>query len=163
MEPTQEEAWNGLIIAELNLAYWTALGHRNYALIKYTGFVVAILTSSTVASLFVSSAPTWLPKVISALAAIGSIALATLGWKKEAAAINVTKAKWNELQRDYQKLWSRISDGKISAKDLRKELDRLSQIRVQADKGEPDIRIDEKLTRRCFRRVLEARGLPTPQ
>jgi uncharacterized membrane protein YcaP (DUF421 family) len=159
MEPDQEEAWNALIIAEFNLAYWTRLGQRNYSLIKYTEFVVAILTSSTVGSLLFSDTPALVPKIISSLAALGSIALATLGWKKEAVAISTTRGKWSELTQAYQLLWNRISDGSISAADLRKELKRLSEIRIVADKGEPFITMREKLRLRCFEEVLQTRGL----
>jgi hypothetical protein len=99
------------------------------------------------------------PKIISSLAALGSIALATLGWKKEAVAISTTRGKWSELTQAYQLLWNRISDGSISAADLRKELKRLSEIRIVADKGEPFITMREKLRLRCFEEVLQTRGL----
>src|SRR5258708_37790842 len=96
MEPDQQESWDSLIVAEFNVAYWIELGQRNYSLTKYTEFGVAVLTSSTVGSLL-ASAPTWVPTIISILAAAGSRALATLGWKKEAAALAVTRGNWREL------------------------------------------------------------------
>jgi hypothetical protein len=158
MEPDQQESWESLIAAEFNVAYWTELGQRNYSLTKYTEFCVAVLTSSTVGSLL-ASAPTWVPTIISILAAAGSIALATLGWKKEAAAISVTRGKWSELAQAYQQLWNRVSDGSIYTDQLRTDLERLRGIKVIADKGEPLIRTDEKLRSRCFDQVLKRRGL----
>jgi hypothetical protein len=97
--------------------------------------------------------------VISILAAVSSLALATLGWKKESSCHQCNAGKWSELVQAYQQLWNQVSDGSISASELRAELRRLAAIKVIADRGEPLIRIDERVRSRCFDQVLQTRGL----
>jgi hypothetical protein len=81
MEPDQQAAWENLIVAEFDLAYWTGLEQRNYSLTKYTEFGVAVLTSSTVGSLLMS-APSWVPTMISIFPVIGGLVIRFAGLSK---------------------------------------------------------------------------------
>jgi hypothetical protein len=152
--------WRAMLDSDFNSRYWRCLtdkyGNRDFALKIF----LALSASGTVAgwSLWGDVPSLW--KLLSATAAIASLASPLLAYGKKAEVAAIHAGLWADLRVRYADVWE-LFQSKGETDSLQKEHVRLRKIFADLELKEPRLKIpeDKRLAKKCQQAVLSARHL----
>ena len=152
--------WRAMLDSDFNGRYWRAVAQkysfRDFALKIF----LAIAASGTVAAWSVWSDFTVAWKILSALAAIMSIASPLLAYGKKAEVAASHAGLWADLRVRYADLWDGFR-AKGESDSIQREQTRLKKIFADLEEKEPRLKIpdDKALAKKCQLEVLQAKHL----
>ncbi len=147
--------WESWLTAERNKRYWSEMARRYQRRERIGNIIVAVISSSAVASSWINHQE-WLWKPLSLTAAAIAALLPILNYPEQLANMVDLVAKWRELERAYERLWFELPD-LSSPSQIRDEFSKIRDTEKDISSLEAKLPSDKKLCDWCLAEVTSAR------
>ncbi len=147
--------WNTMLTAEMNVCYWTWVSDRCTKWDNIIKSVIALTASGTVAAWSIWSAYPQAWKVLSAVAAVASVAHPIFFSSERLKRISGLVATWKEICTRYELLWEK--DECLGSKDSWKEFEETKCREGAID--ETTLPKKNRLIQKAYEHVIRKRGL----
>jgi hypothetical protein len=137
--------------------YWNYLSLDYINKDRAVKIFLAVVTSGTVASWNFWSDITLLWQILSGSAAIVGVALPILKLEERIKKTSLIRGKWIEVRKEYEYLWMTLKD--MQSSDLNKAYKKIKDREGEVSQKEGGLPTRKKLREKCYREVLESRGL----
>lgn len=151
--------WDSLLDSDMNVRYWNYVCRRYYFEDRLSKILLAITSSTTVASWTLWSHVEIVWKILSGISAIVAISLPILNLQKLIQSASELRVKWSQLLVEYENLWTDILHGKKVLDEIVKEFKHIKQNEPTGaiPPGLPSNK--KKLIERCQDEVMASRGM----
>lgn len=152
--------WRAMLDSDFNSLYWRAITQKYSSYDNWLKIYLALSASGTVAGWTIWANWPIFWKILSASAAIASIASPILSFSKKAEVAAGHAGLWSDLRVRYSDLWDKFKSTGESP-SITKENDQLKKIFRDLESKEPKLKIPEnkKLAQRCQSEVLKSKHL----
>jgi hypothetical protein len=161
-EDLEKVVWEGMLDADHDSRYWSAMTLRYIRRERYVKIFLAIVASATVAGWGFWKEATMVWQALSILAALMSIALPIIDIPRQVEAMTELHEGWCQLQQEYEGIWA--ARRSVSESDLGAKLGKLREMETKLSKKATKLpNDDEKLGAKTYYDVLRERGLTQPK
>ena len=153
---TRNLIWHLLLTADMHVHYFLQLALRYRKRDKNVKILLALTSSSSVATLAIwNLVPLW--GVLASANTIVAISFPFMKWTEQIEDIASSHGQWTQLLSKYEQLWtdqdSAIDEG------TKKEIEQLKKEENELARLETKLPYDKKLLRRCQEEVRKSRGI----
>lgn len=151
--------WEELLTTDMNVRYWDELIRRRARTERRIGFVIALLSSGTAASLVFSLGAAWVAKALSTVCAVLSIYTSVGGATKPIDRMSrIMHAHTNALIQ-YEDLWARFEAAASGSFEVAEPIKQIRQKLADETLDASHFEKDDALLRECQAAVRRSRGI----
>lgn len=153
-DATRDRIWRRYLDAELSVCYWNRLAHRYGFIDKSMKILLAVTSSSTIASWTLFSEYPFSWKLLSAVSALVAVCQPILKYADKLEKVSQVRGEWIQLAEEYEDLWD--DHAELSDNQLRSALKRFRRREKQLSRTEGDLNFSDKRLRNACTEHVES-------